>query len=88
MRLARSPDEIVVGYVIRCFETGGSFVDCLDAGSGCVVNGLCALKPALDGALDAFLGHLDSYLLSDLVPDRSTFMERLEKLIHPRELVR
>ncbi len=87
MRLARSPDEIVVGDVIRRFENLSGFVGCLDAGSGCVVNGLCALKPALSGALDAFLGHLDRYSLNDLVPDRSAFMERLEKLVRPRELV-
>lgn len=86
MRLARSPEEIVVGDVVRRFENLSSFVACFSAGPGCVVSGLCALKPALSGALDAFLNHLDRYLLSDLVADRSAFRERLEEQTSPREL--
>ena len=77
MRLARPADQIVVGDVVRRFENLGSFVGCFSSGSGCVVNGLCALKPALGGALEAFLSHLDGYRLSDLVPDRPAFLERL-----------
>ncbi|MBL8655745.1 MAG: Rrf2 family transcriptional regulator [Altererythrobacter sp.] len=87
MRLARSPEEIVVGDVVRRFENLSSFVGCFSAGPGCVVSGLCALKPALSGALDAFLNHLDGYLLSDLIADRSVFRERLEEQASPRELV-
>ena len=88
MRLARLPGEIVVGDVIRRFENLDSFVGCFTAGPGCAVTGLCALKPALNGALSAFLDHLDCYRLSDLVPDRSAFMERLEEMASTRELVR
>lgn len=77
MRLAREPREIVVGEVVRRFENLDAFVSCFPAGSGCAVNGLCALKPALSGALEAFLEHLDGYRLSDLIPDRSAFARRL-----------
>jgi Rrf2 family nitric oxide-sensitive transcriptional repressor len=77
MRLARPADEIVVGDVVRRFENLDSFVGCFAGGGGCAVNGLCALKPALAGALEAFLTHLDDYRLSDLVPDRPAFLERL-----------
>ena len=77
MRLARPAQDIVVGEVVRRFENLESFVGCLAAGSGCVVNGTCGLKPALNGAVDAFLAHLDGYRLSDLVPDRTAFLERL-----------
>ena len=79
MRLARPAQEIVVGEVVRRFENLESFVSCFAAGSGCAVNGLCALKPALSGAVDAFLEHLDGFRLSDLVPDRMSFVERLEQ---------
>jgi Rrf2 family nitric oxide-sensitive transcriptional repressor len=79
MRLARSPEEIVVGDVVRRFENLESFVGCLAAGHGCVVNGVCGLKPALGGAVEAFLAHLDGFLLSDLVSDRTAFLERLER---------
>lgn len=78
MRLAREPGAIVVGHVVRRFENLDAFVSCFPSGSGCAVNGVCALKPALAGALEAFLVHLDGYRLSDLIPDRSAFARRLE----------
>jgi Rrf2 family nitric oxide-sensitive transcriptional repressor len=77
MRLARPAQDIVVGEVVRQFENLESFVGCFTAGSRCAVNGTCGLKPALNGAIDAFLAHLDGYRLSDLVPDRPAFLERL-----------
>ena len=78
MRLARPAEEIVVGDVVRRFENFESFVGCFPTGAGCTVNGLCALKPALSGALDAFLAHLDRFRLSDLVPDSGAYASRLE----------
>src|SRR6478735_2126187 len=80
MRLARPPKEIVVGDVVRRFENLDSFVGCFTAGSGCAVNGLCELKPALNGAVNAFLAHLDRFNLSDLVANRVAFVERLERM--------
>ena len=80
MRLALPPEEIVVGAVVRKFENLEGFVACFPGGPGCAVNGLCALKPALAGALDAFLDHLDGYRLSDLVPNRNAFVARLERV--------
>jgi Rrf2 family nitric oxide-sensitive transcriptional repressor len=81
MRLARPADEIIVGEVVRRFENRESFVGCFASGSGCAVNGLCALKPALNGAVDAFLAHLDGFRLTDLIPDRPAFIERLERMV-------
>lgn len=78
MRLTKAPEEIIVGDVVRRFENLDSFVSCFPKGPGCAVNGVCALKPALSGALSAFLNHLDGYRLSDLVPDPRAFEERLE----------
>jgi Rrf2 family nitric oxide-sensitive transcriptional repressor len=79
MRLARPAEDIVVGDVVRRFENLDSFVGCFPGGVGCAVSGLCALKPALGGALEAFLAHLDGYRVSDLLPDRAAFIERLEQ---------
>jgi Rrf2 family nitric oxide-sensitive transcriptional repressor len=81
MRLARPANEIIVGEVVRRFENLESFVGCFASGSGCAVNGLCALKPALNGAVDAFLAHLDGFRLTDLIPDRPAFIERLERMV-------
>jgi Rrf2 family nitric oxide-sensitive transcriptional repressor len=81
MRLARPANENIVGEVVRRFENLESFVGCFASGSGCAVNGLCALKPALGGAVDAFLAHLDGFRLTDLIPDRPAFIERLERMV-------
>ena len=78
MRLAMPAEDIGVGDVVRRFENLDSFVGCFAGGGGCAVNGLCALKPALGGAVEAFLAHLDGFRLSDLVPDRVAFVKRLE----------
>ena len=80
MHLARPAEEIAVGDVVRRFENLEGFVACFAGGSGCAVNGLCGLKPALSGALEAFLAHLDTMRVSDLVPDRSAFIDRLEQM--------
>ena len=79
LRLARPAGEIVVGDVVRRFENLQSFVGCFAGGGGCVVNGACGLKPALGGAVEAFLAHLDQFRLTDLVPDRLSFLDRLER---------
>lgn len=77
MELARPASEIVVGDVVRRFERLESFVSCFPKGGGCAVDGACGLKPALSGALEAFLAHLDTYRLSNLVPNRAVFLARL-----------
>lgn len=79
MRLASSPHDIVVGEIVRKFENFGAFVSCFPAGSGCVINGLCGLKPVLGGAIEAFLTHLDAYSIGDLIADRTALVRRLER---------
>ena len=83
MRLARPASEINVGAVVRKFETLDSFVACMSGGPGCVINGACGLKPALAGALRAFLDHLDGYSLSDLVGERWPMLHRLAPEVAP-----
>jgi Rrf2 family nitric oxide-sensitive transcriptional repressor len=85
MRLAVPPDEIVVGEVVRRFERLDGFVGCFPGGAGCAVNGVCGLKPALGGALEAFLAHLDGFRLTDLLPNRRAFERRLEKVADSAE---
>lgn len=77
MELARPAEQIVVGDVVRRFERLESFVSCFPGGGGCAVDGACGLKPALSGALEAFLAHLDTCRLSDLTPNRKAFLARL-----------
>nr|WP_294849670.1 Rrf2 family transcriptional regulator [uncultured Sphingomonas sp.] len=77
MRLACEATDINVGDVVRRFENLSAFVSCMPGGTGCAINGACGLKPALSGALSAFLTHLDGYRLTDIVPKPSAMMQRL-----------
>lgn len=79
IRLGKPPEDINVGDVIRRFERLDGFVTCLEASPSlpCAVNGACALKPALAGALEAFLAHMDQFRLSDLIPNRAAFLQLL-----------
>ena len=63
LRLARAPEQINVGTLIRQTEEDFDLVAC----SSCVIAPACELTVALDKALAAFMAVLDSYTLADLV---------------------
>ena len=67
--LARAPEDIVVGDVVREMEATLDAVDC--AGSDCPLLPACLLKGALDEAMQAFLATLDGYTVADLTTNRS-----------------
>lgn len=73
MRLARAPQKINVGKVLRATEEGFDLVECLRPGTPeCRIAPACVLKGALAEARDAFLAVLDRYTLADLLaPARS-----------------
>lgn len=67
VRLARPAAEINVGAVVRATEDNLALVECFDpATNQCPIAPACALAPALDEALSAFLAVLDRYTLADL----------------------
>lgn len=67
-RLAKPPEAIVVGEVVRATEDNLNLVECFDpATNQCPIAPACALAPALDEALTAFLSVLDRYTLADLI---------------------
>lgn len=72
MRLAKAPESINVGRVLRATEEGFDLVECLQPGKAeCRIAPACVLKGALAEARDAFLAVLDRYTLADLlVPAR------------------
>ena len=78
LRLARRPEEIRVGDVIRSTEENMDLVECFDpASSQCVIEPLCGLRPVVHEALTAFLTVLDRYTLADLVARRRKPLARL-----------
>lgn len=83
MRLAREASDIRVGDVVRRFESLDGFISCMPGGSGCAINGACGLKPALGGAIDAFLTHLDEFSLADITRKPKRLLRRLEEEAEP-----
>lgn len=68
VQLARTAKAINVGSVVRDTEENMTLVECFDpATNQCPIAPACALAPALDEALTAFLAVLDRYTLADLV---------------------
>lgn len=77
MQLARPPAQINVGAVVREFERFEGFVACMGGEMGCTIDGVCGLKPALGGALEAFLRTLDRFTLADIARKPQAIKERL-----------
>ena len=68
VELARAAKSISVGAVVRDTEDNMTLVECFDPSTNrCPIAPACALAPALDEALGAFLKVLDRYSVADLV---------------------
>lgn len=77
VRLARPAAEINIGQVIRSTEDNLNLVECFDPDHNqCPIAPACALAPALDEALSAFLAVLDRYTLAQLT-ERPRNLQRL-----------
>ncbi len=78
LRLARRPEEIRVGDVVRSTEENMALVECFEPGSSqCVIEPVCGLRSVLHEALGAFLAVLDRHTLADLVARRRKPLARL-----------
>lgn len=65
--LARPPQAIRLGDVVRLLEEGQALVECFAAeGGACAVDGCCRLKGRLRAAQAAFLAELDGSTLADI----------------------
>ena len=63
IRLARPPEQINVGALIRHTEEDFELVEC----SSCLIASACGLTSMLDEALAAFLEVLNGYTLADVL---------------------
>ncbi|MGB5211628.1 MAG: Rrf2 family transcriptional regulator [Gammaproteobacteria bacterium] len=77
LRLARAPEEITIGEVVRKTEDEIALVECFRADNQCIITPECALKDVFGEAQTAFLDVLDSYTLADLMAPRSRLAKRL-----------
>ncbi len=76
IKLAKSPNAIELGELLRKLELDGPMVDC-DTGP-CQFLGNCTLKCRLDAAKSAFANTFNGVTIADLAADRSA----LQALIH------
>ena len=66
--LARSPEQIRLGDVVRRTESATVIVECFDRETNtCPLTHACGLKGALAEAFAAFLAVLDRYSIADMV---------------------
>ncbi len=80
MRLAKSPSEINVGWLIRRTEPHLDLVECFDlAKNTCPIAPACGLKGALQRAQQAFLKVLDGYNLDDFKAYRGELIQLLDQ---------
>jgi Rrf2 family nitric oxide-sensitive transcriptional repressor len=78
LKLARPPEEISIGAVVRDTEDDMALTECFGAGNACPIAGPCGLQSMLREALDAFLVVLDRHTLDDLLwPHGMALLARL-----------
>ena len=66
MRLARSPERINLGELVRRSEER-KLVECFEGQSTCRIESACALRGILGEALESFFAVLDRHTLADLL---------------------
>ena len=84
IRLARAPEMISVGEVVRRMEPNFDIVECFSADNQpCTVISVCALKEVLYQASNQFLGVLDNYSVADATKQN----ERTEQIFSVEQLL-
>ncbi|MCO5091541.1 Rrf2 family transcriptional regulator [Bosea sp. (in: a-proteobacteria)] len=73
LMLARPPQEIALGALIRVTEPAFSVVECFGEAQGRSPLDLARWRGILSGAMEQFLGELDRYTLGDLAADPQRF---------------
>ena len=89
MRLAREPDQINLGELVRSVEPDFALVECLGVGDVCSLSGNCGLTEVFSDALDAFMARLDAVTLADVLPSAkpAQFVQSVDIKsirVHPR----
>jgi Rrf2 family nitric oxide-sensitive transcriptional repressor len=81
--LARQPDRIRIGEVVRRTEGSMALVECFNRDTNtCPLSPACGLKGVLREAFDAFLAVLDRATLADLVAEPRWVTQVVA--LHPR----
>jgi Rrf2 family nitric oxide-sensitive transcriptional repressor len=85
MRLARAPEQINIGELVRGTEEDFALVECLRKDEGhCPIAPACVLPPVLDRALQAFFRELDARTLADLLQPQARLVKIFRAAGPPR----
>lgn len=80
MRLARAPDKINIGEVVRGSEVDLALVECFQPGkTACPITSVCELRNVLCDAMGAFFRELDRHTLADLIQPRAKLLQSFSK---------
>lgn len=84
-RLARPPQEIIVGDVVRLTEGPLDVVECFNPEKNtCPLMGICILSKKIQEATAAFMAVLDDLTIADIAANRGQLMDRIAPLETPR----
>lgn len=73
LTLAKRPNKIRLGDVLRATEPDFALVECFKTGNQCRITARCRVRGVLHEALEAFLKTLDRYTLADVGLDLRDF---------------
>lgn len=77
IRLAKKPEAIGLGDVLRVTERQSALVECFNPKTNtCVISAPCRLKGVLNRALKTYFSVLDEYTLADLT-DKNSALTRI-----------
>jgi len=83
-RLARSPDQIIVGDVVRLTEGPLDVVECFNPDKNtCPLIGICVLSRKVHEATAAFMAVLDDLTIADISANKGQLMSRIAPLEAP-----
>jgi len=81
LKLARPPESIRIGEIVRASEGEAPIVECLSADpQACKIAGACRLTRVLVDAFDALYESLDRHTLADLTANRRSLASVLVPL--------
>ena len=74
--LARPPEDMRLGDVIRATEPDYRMVECMSPDNACTIVGGCRLPGIVSSALRAFMDVMDRHTLADLAIEPDIFLPR------------
>ena len=78
VRLARAPEQILIGEIVRAAEGNAPIVECLSGDPQAYrITSSCRLRGILVDAFEALYDSLDEHTLADLVEKPRTLKQRL-----------